>query len=436
MLLESGVAHPVAVEEAARLARDVYGLDVTGKSLPGEYDDNFHLIAADGAQFVLKVMHPARERSFIDLQCQALQHVAKHAQTVVLPRVVPTRSGELQAQVKTADGTKRLVWLLTFMPGTMLAKVCPHSDDLLRSLGRLLGTIDAVLQNFSHPAAQRELKWDLAAAGWIKGYVNEIADASQRILVEKFLTLYDSEIVPALGRFRRSVIYGDANDYNVLVSDAWPLPRKAMSVIDFGDMHYGITVSEVAIAAAYAALGKKDVLLAAASVIAGYHEVFPLQEVEIAALYNLIGMRLAVSVTNSAHRKTIKSEDAYVTISETPAWEALERLAKINGRFAHYTFRQACGLSAVPQNEKMQRWLEKNGRNAASLFDAHLRTAPSVVLDLSVGSEFLGADPHDSETPVLTSKISELMEETKVSIAIGRYEEARLLYTSPLFGAD
>src|SRR6202047_1089420 len=132
MLLESGIAHPIGVEEAASLARGLYGLDLTAKSLPGEYDDNFHLTAVDGAQFVLKVMHPARERAFIDLQCQALQHLAKHAEDVVLPRVVPTRSGELQTQVKTADGTERLVWLLTFMPGTVLAKVCPHSDDLLR----------------------------------------------------------------------------------------------------------------------------------------------------------------------------------------------------------------------------------------------------------------------------------------------------------------
>ena len=435
MLLESGVAHPVAVEEAARLARDLYGLDVTAKSLPGEYDDNFHLVAADGAQFVLKVMHPARERSFIDLQCQALHHLAKHAETVVLPRVVPTRGGELQTEM-TADGVKRLMWLLTFVQGTMLAEVRPHSEELLRSLGQVLGTIDAGLQNFSHPAAQRELKWDLSAAGWIKRHVNEIADSSQRSLVEKFLTLYDSEFVPALPRFRRSIIYGDANDHNVLVSDPWPLPRKAVSLIDFGDMHYGITVSEVAIAAAYAMLGKKDVLGAAASVIAGYHEIFPLQEVEIAALYNLIGMRLAVSVTNSAHRKTIKTEDAYVTVSETPAWEALERLAKIKGRFAHYTFRQACGLGAVPQSEKMRRWLEENGRHAASLFDEDLRTAPSIVLDLSVGSEFLGAEPHESETPALTTKISALMDEAKVSITIGRYDEARLLYTSPLFGTD
>jgi len=435
MLLESGVARPLGVEEAARLARDLYGLDVSAKSLSGEYDHNFHLISVVGAQYVLKVMHPARERSFIDLQCRALQHLAKHAEGVILPSVIPTQSGELQTEITAADATKRLVWLLTFVPGTVLARVRPHSEELLRSLGRLLGSIDSGLQNFSHPAAQRELKWDLSAAGWIKKHVNEIADSSRRPLIEKFLTLYDSEIVPALGRFRRSVIYGDANDYNVLVSDPWPLPRQAVSVIDFGDIHYGITVSEVAIAAAYAMLGEQDVLRAAAAVIAGYHQIFPLQELEVAALYNLIGMRLAVSVTNSAHRKTIKPEDAYVTVSEAPAWEALERLVKINGRFAHYTFRQACGLSAVPKNESMDRWLEKNGRGAASLFDANLRTAPSIVLDLSVGSEFLGADPRASETAALTRKISALMEEAKASIAFGRYDEARLLYSSPLFGA-
>src|SRR5580700_9106998 len=126
MLLESGVAQPVGVEQAAQLARDLYGLVVTAKSLPGEYDDNFHLIAADGTQFVLKVMHPARERSFIDLQCQALQHLAEHAKGVVLPQVIPSQRGELQTEIKAADGTNRFVWLLTFVPGTVLAKVSPH----------------------------------------------------------------------------------------------------------------------------------------------------------------------------------------------------------------------------------------------------------------------------------------------------------------------
>jgi 4-aminobutyrate aminotransferase-like enzyme/Ser/Thr protein kinase RdoA (MazF antagonist) len=434
MLLEARVAHPVSVEEAVRLARELYGLDATAKSLPGEYDDNFHLISSDGREFVLKVMHPARERSFIDLQCQALQHLATRAGNILLPRVFASRGEELYTEITDSDGEPRLVWMLTFVPGTVLAKVRPHSEELLKSIGRLLGAMDSALQDFEHPAARRELKWDLSAAGWIRNHVQESPDPARRALVEQFLALYDAEIMPALPHLRRSVIYGDANDYNVLVSEPWPLPRKAVSIIDFGDMHHGLTVSEVAIAAAYAMLGKEDVLRAASAVVVGYHEAFALEECEIAALYALIGMRLAVSVTNSAHRKTVKSGDPYVTVSEAPAWEALERLAKIHPRFAHYTFREACGLELIREAARIQRWLENNGRLAASLFDADLRSAPSVVFDLSIGSDFLGADPRNTETSALESKIVDAMREENAPVGIGRYNEARLLYTSPLFG--
>jgi 4-aminobutyrate aminotransferase-like enzyme/Ser/Thr protein kinase RdoA (MazF antagonist) len=436
MLLESRVAHPLSAEEAARLARELYNLDATAKRLPGEYDDNFHVISRDGREFVLKVMHPARDRAFIDLQCAALQHLAERAAGILLPRVVPAHDGTLYRIFADADGAPRLVWMLTFVPGTVLAEVRPHSHELLESLGRLLGEIDSALQDFRHPAALRELKWDLSAAGWIRGHVDKISDPARRALVEKFLHLYDAEIVPALPRLRRSVIYGDANDYNVLVSAPAPLPRKALSVVDFGDMHSGVTVSEVAIAAAYAMLGEKDGLRAAARMVAGYHAVFPLEESEIACLYALIGMRLAVSVTNSTHRKTVKSGDPYVTISEAPAWAALETFAGVPARFAHYTFRHACSLCPVPQSAAVQRCLEKIGSRASSIFEADLRTAPILVFDLSVGSEFLGADPHASETPQLSPKIAESLKHAGVSIGIGRYNEPRLLYTSELFAAN
>jgi 4-aminobutyrate aminotransferase-like enzyme len=182
-------------------------------------------------------------------------------------------------------------------------------------------------------------------------------------------------------------------------------------------------------------LGKKDPLQAARAVVAGYHKAFPLKEAEISALYPLIGMRLAVSVTNSAHRKSLVPDDPYVTISEAPAWEALEKLASVHPRFAHYTFRDACGLPAVPQSEKVQQWLASNARGAASIFEPDLRTARSVVFDLSVGSTFLSADPSASETPNLREAISREMKTANASVGVGRYNEARLLYTSPLFGA-
>jgi 4-aminobutyrate aminotransferase-like enzyme/Ser/Thr protein kinase RdoA (MazF antagonist) len=436
MLLEARVAQPVTEAEAVRLARELYGIEAPARALPGEYDDNFHLTSADGHAFLLKVMHPARERLFIDLQCRALTHLAQRAPQLPLPRVIPHLSGELFTSIVAADGSTRLVWLLTFLNGRVLAEVRPHAPELLGDLGRFLGEMDVALQSFTHPAASRELKWDSARAGWIKDYIKEIGDSKQRALVEQFLALFEAEVVPALERLRRSVIYGDANDYNVLVSESWPQPRKIAGLIDFGDMHQGITVSEAAIAAAYGILGKEDPLAAATTIIAGYHGAFPLDEVELSVLFALIGVRLAVSVTNSAHRKTLKPDDPYVTVSEEPAWEALERLAKIHPRFAHFTFRAACGLPPVPQSAKIKKWLEASGCSAASILDVDLRTAPSVVFDLSVGSTFLGADPHAAETSALTEKIFGEIKRAGAAVGVGRYDEPRLLYSSSLFGAN
>jgi 4-aminobutyrate aminotransferase-like enzyme/Ser/Thr protein kinase RdoA (MazF antagonist) len=434
MIPEARVAQPVTETEAVRVAREIFSLEVSAKSLPGEYDDNFHLASADGREFVLKIMHPAREQSFVEMQCQALQHLAQRASHLALPRVCPAPGGNAFTTATLADGTKRLLWLLTFVHGTVLAKVNPHSTELLRSLGQFLGDMDAALVDFTHTAAHRELKWDLSRASWIRDYLQHIEGSQRRLLVERFLGSYESEVVPALPSLRRSVIYGDANDYNVLVNPPWPQPRKVVSVIDFGDMHYGLTISEVAIAAAYAILGEKDPLAAACAVVAGYHSAFPLSEVEISVLYPLIAMRLAVSVINSAHRKSLVPGDPYVTISEAPAWEALEKLAAVHPRFAHYTFRDACGLPAVPQSEKVQRWLASNANTAASILDTDLRTAASVVFDLSVSSTLLGADPSASETPILSETIFSKMKSAKALVGIGRYDEARLLYTSPLFG--
>src|SRR5260370_32774140 len=201
-------------------------------------------------------------------------------------------------------------------------------------------------------------------------------------------------------------------------------------------MHYGITASEAAIAAAYGILGNDEPLEAATAIVAGYHGAFPLNELELSVLYALIGARLAVSVTNSAHRKTIKPDDPYVTVSEESAWEALERLAKIHPRFAHYTFRAACGFAAVPQGEKVKQWLQANEGSVASILDVDTKTVASVVCDLSVGSTFLGAKPGGANNSGLKERISAEIARAGAAFGVGRYNEPRLVYTSPLFGAS
>ena len=438
MLLEDCAVTPTTEAEAMRLARDLYGLEASATPLPGEHDNNFHLVTRDGHAFVLKVMHPAREQSFTDMQTRALQHLAEHLPQRQLPRIIPTTNGQPFTSVTANDGLARFVWLLTFVKGTVLAQARPQSLELLHSVGRLLGEIDEALAGFSHPDASRELKWDSSRALWIREFIPHVGDAHRRKLVEHFLGLFESQVIPVMSNLRRSVIYGDANDYNVLVSDPWPQPREAVAVIDFGDMHHGLTVSESAIASAYAILGKRktDLLPAAAAVVSGYHSAYPLQELELEVLYALIGMRLAVSVVNSAYRKTLKPDDAYVTVTEAPAWDALERLAKIHPRFAYYTFRDVCGLSAVPQTHALQRRLKNCAPEAASVLPMDLRTVPVRVFDLSAGSAFLGADPARAELSALTDAICADMRRSASALGIGRYDEARLIYTSPLFAAN
>jgi len=93
MMPEARVAAPLTTDVAARIAREVYGLAAAIRVLPGEYDDNFHLEAGDSRAFVLKLMHPAREDSFADMQCRALTHLAGRAPHLALPRVIPTAKG-------------------------------------------------------------------------------------------------------------------------------------------------------------------------------------------------------------------------------------------------------------------------------------------------------------------------------------------------------
>lgn len=434
--MSSDARSPQAIspDEAVQIARDLYGLEGSASSLPGEYDNNFHFVTSDGRAFVLKVMHASRDREFIDMQCAALKHLSEHAPDLALQRVQSTRSGEAFAQISLRNGEKRFVWLLSFLRGRVMAEMRPHTPELLRDLGSLLGSIDLALHDFSHRAAARALKWDLAQAIWIREYITHIEDLSRRALVEQALERYEAHVVPQLPTIRKSVIYGDANDYNVLVYSDGTSSRDTIGVIDFGDMHHGLVVAEPAVAAAYAAMGKGEPLSAAAAVLEGFHAVFPLQEVELAILFPLICMRLAVSVVNSAYRKTLVPDDPYVIVSEAPAWEALARLTEIHPRFANYAFRNACGLPPVPKAKQLRELLTTDGRTAASVVDFDLRTVKCLVFDLSVASTFLGADPKAAEAPALTRAIERELQIANAPVGVGRYDEPRHPYTSPLFG--
>jgi 4-aminobutyrate aminotransferase-like enzyme/Ser/Thr protein kinase RdoA (MazF antagonist) len=420
-------------QDALRLALQYYGLQGEARALPSERDQNFHIKTDDGRELVLKIANHTEQRDLLDLQNRVMKHLSARAPEIRLPRVCNDLSGNSISAIRGKDGAMHFMRLLTWVPGRLLATVSPHTAEMLHSLGRALGAIDRALADFDHPSAHRELKWDLKRAAWIREYLHHIKQMERRAMVERFLSDFDARVAPALSSLRSSVIYNDANDYNVLVD---PQSRQVTGIIDFGDMTHTAVVCELAIGAAYAMLDKPDPLAAAASVVAGYNEVFPLTAQELETLFSLICARLIISVTNSAYQRTVEPENDYLIISEKPAWELLEKLAGINNQLAHFTFRHACGLTASPNSPVVAQWLEDNADRLSAIVEPELAAENILVFDFSIGSREIGNLAEMSDTEAVTNKLFSRLRAAKASVGIGRYDEARPFYTSDVFRSE
>jgi Ser/Thr protein kinase RdoA (MazF antagonist) len=189
-----------------------------------------------------------------------------------------------------------------------------QTPELLCDLGRKLGQLDQALSDFDHPAVHRDFHWDLANGNRI---------------IDEFATLVEN--APLVSRcrvefkpdLRRSVIHGDANDYNVLVD---PERMIVTGLLDFGDMVYSYAVGDLAIAIAYAVLDKSDPHAAADSVIKGYTSEFELLDEELEMLWPLVRLRLAMSVCIAAYQLREQPENEYLRISQKSIEATLPRI--------------------------------------------------------------------------------------------------------------
>jgi Ser/Thr protein kinase RdoA (MazF antagonist) len=333
-------------ELAGQITAEQFGITAaTVRNLPGERDQNFYLQAGDGREYVLKVANAQESRENLALQNQLLQYLAHQAPDLNCSRVVPAVSGETILSIRGQAQTTHDIRLLTHLPGRSLAQYQPHPPELLESAGRFLGRLDAALTGFSHPAAHRPFHWRVReSAGMIRRHLAAIGSHSQRTLVRHFLGQFERHTLPLLSTLRSGIIHNDANDYNLLVGEDDQGRPFISGLIDFGDVVYAPLVCEPAVAAAYVILDKEEPLAAAASLLKGYHQVCPLLENEVALLYELMTIRLCLSVTLSAYQQQLRPDDPYLSVSEAPAWTALENLAGLEPAAVENLFRAACSL--------------------------------------------------------------------------------------------
>ncbi len=368
-----------------------------------------------------------------------MAHVTRHkdlfpADMRVCPEIVTTRNGDMIDTVASTAGDNHYVRMLSYLPGKPFAKVRPHDAGLLNSLGLFLGNLDAALSNFDHPAAYRKFHWDLEQAPTvIENLIGTVRGKENQAMINKFLTHYQANTRPKLDRIRQSVIHNDGNDYNVLVAPQGLWQNRVDSLIDYGDMIYTHTINELAIACAYVMMGKADPISAAKPVIAGYHQTYPLDDIELSVLFDLVTMRLCMSTCHAAHQSRMAPDNTYLQISEKPAWVLLGQLSEIHPRFAEYQFRDACKLSPVPHLEKLVAWLDRKKDQFKPLVETDPGHGSSLVLDLSVESPLINAVAVQDDTESMTQAIFGKMRQKGASIGIGCYDEARAIYISDAY---
>ncbi|HXD30943.1 MAG TPA: aminotransferase class III-fold pyridoxal phosphate-dependent enzyme [Pyrinomonadaceae bacterium] len=310
---------------AAELAKRLYGIRGTATSLPSERDQNFLLTTDTRKKFVLKIANALEDRELLDAQNQALIHL--NSQTSLCPQVVPSLGNASIESVSSAFGSNHLVRLLTYLPGIPLGEIKDPPGNLWLSLGRELGRLDRFLLSFDHPAIHRDFHWDLTnGLRIIRQYEALIVDDDLRGVVHQYAQCFGEKHLPILPKLRRSVIHGDANDFNILVND-----DRVVGLIDFGDIVHSYTVAELAVAVAYAVLDKPDPIAVASSIAAGYNQENPISEDEIEAVWPLVLMRLCMSACLAAHQLKQQPDNSYLEISQAAIKRNLSKLSSLVG---------------------------------------------------------------------------------------------------------
>lgn len=331
-------------KDAERLARELYGLEATATELYSERDRIFKLGTERGT-FTLKVVHADEDEATVDFQIKALNWIAERNPNLPVPRVQRDRAGAQLAHTIAPTGRRHAVWMLNFLPGRPMIETKPRLATV-RDLGRLAGEIDLALAGFFHPAAGREIVWDIRLAPRLRPQLTLLDDAALCKLGEQAIDRFAADCLPRLAGLRAQVLHNDLHLHNALVDER--TPERITGLIDYGDMMHGPLIMELAIAGADVVLDREDRIEAAVEVLAGYHSVLPLQPAEVAQLFDLLQARQAMTLAILASRRAqIDRDESYLESYAEPTTQALRAMEEIGRDKATEAFRRVVEPATV-----------------------------------------------------------------------------------------
>jgi 4-aminobutyrate aminotransferase-like enzyme/Ser/Thr protein kinase RdoA (MazF antagonist) len=369
MLIPGGtdraIDHSPSESEVTWALKRAYGLKVVElTTLPGEVDSNFQATCDNGAEYLVKISGGATsDRASVEWSNRILAHLAQSSEQLPVPRLIATTGGSYFTTLADPPGL-RLLRVMTWQPGTVLARLRQPADRLWAEVGTIAGQLYRGMQGLRPDPFQRTHYWDLRTArSAVASARQQPGDDDRGALLERILARYD-RVVPRLERLPQATVHHDLNDFNLLVEPDQAGIHHVSGIVDFSDALHTCRVAEVAISSAYAMLNSPAPLDRAASLIGGYHTVSELEDVELAALFGLILGRAATNAATWASRAGTAKDPGAARIAR--AWELLEVLDRTSGDLAEATFRHACGRDAWPAGSALASWLSRRAPAAGT----------------------------------------------------------------------
>lgn len=424
---------PRQVDPLLPLLSQHYGRSfIAIEPLAGEVDLNYRLETAKGEWYTLKISAPNTELASIRFQTDLLNYLAKQTLPFALPLPVANLQGQYYEQLPLGELGLRWLRLQTWVAGRMLSEAQPRTYDLLEQWGQCSGHLSRALSGFNHADAPRSYKWNPSQTLESRPFAAYFTKPEEQAIGHYFWELFIQTVLPRLPQLRTGINYNDAHEHNLLLNHD-PIHPRICGLIDVGDAMHTQTINELAIACAYAAMYWPDPLGAMCQVVAAHHQVFPLEEVELAVLFPLIAARLLITVSQSARSKAAEPENTYLQVSEAPAWALLEKLYALSPVLVAASFRHACAWPALAQPD-FKEWANRHRASFHPLLVWGNR--PMVAIDCRVGSLDLGNYSNYTEAAAFEQTIGRMIAEKGGQIGLGGYNETRPFYTTTAYQTE
>ncbi|BCH12578.1 homoserine kinase (plasmid) [Mesorhizobium sp. 131-3-5] len=257
-----------------------YGLSGQVKRLASEKGVTLRL--ATGASEYLVKVSPSDEPELVTaLQTAVMRYLDDTAHALPVQRIELTLDGSDSVPIDLSDGTRRVLSVFRFVEGVLWEQLNSNAEQLTK-LGDMLGQVNSALGSFAHPAAARNLVYDIAHFHHWAGFVEYTQDPNRRLLAQRAFRLFEEVLLPRLPSLEMQVIHGDYAPNNVVVDPHSNDFVKA--ILDFGDTVLSAVIFDPANAIAHL-VGRKDPPWEDAfAFIAGYEQSRTINESELPLL--------------------------------------------------------------------------------------------------------------------------------------------------------